>query len=272
MLRRRAAVVLAAATLTLAAAGTALAVPIGDFEGGSLDGWDVAPSAPTGKSIASVPGTGQTLGGQPLPPSNTSGTNSLEFIGPQNGFWGPRSRNLVAAPVDRNALATSNRLQWDETMSGVGLSGGNAGFTGFAQSNEVAITLFAPDGPDADTNPDINLFIQKNFTAANGTDTKAHGAQWAGDNGTRTLGWDLTTFTADDPTTVAVDLKTVAQLVTDHPEIVDSHIWMTAQAGNDPNAGDAHFFFDNVQLVPEPATLGLAAMALPAMLRRRRGR
>jgi hypothetical protein len=157
-------------------------------------------------------------------------------------------------------------------MTGAGLSGGNASYAGFAQANEVAVTLFAPDGPDADTTADINLFLQKNFAAAGVSDSKGHQAQWSGDDGTRTLVYNLAAFTADDPTTAAVDQKTVSQLLADHPEIGDATIWITSQLGNDANAGDGQFWFDNIQLnpVPEPATIGLMALAAPALLRRRR--
>lgn len=259
------------------ATGGALTIPlvsfgvvIGDFEAGSTDGFNPSPSAPAGATAVSVPGTGQTLGGFPLPASNTLGANSLEVQVAQGGFWGIRSRNLVSAPADRQALIDNSSLAFDLTMSGVGLSGGNASYAGFAQSNELAVTMFAPDGPDADANPDINLFIQRNFGTGGGTDSMGQNAGWNGQDGTRTISYNLGLFTADDPTTPAADPKTVAQLIADHPELVEVTLWFVAQSGGDPNAGDAHFFFDNVRLVPEPASLGLLGLLAPALLRRRR--
>jgi len=253
--------VLAAAVAagTLALSSASYGYVLGNFETGT-DGF-AAISTP-GASVTTVSGTGNTLGAK-----------SLQLTQPQGQFWGIKSPSL-ASGANRAALQAAATYSVDLTMTAAGLSGGNATYAGFAQANEVAVTLFAPDGPDADTNPDINLFIQRNFAAAGVSDSKGHSAQWSGDNGTRTLVYDLTKFRADDPTTPVVDAneKTVAQLLADHPEISDATVWITSQLGGDANAGDGLFWFDNIQLnpVPEPATIGLMALAAPALLRRRR--
>jgi hypothetical protein len=202
--------------------------------------------------------------------SATSGTRYLAVNMPQSQFWGQRSRNLVTDPLDRAAMIDNPFLEYDMTLNGMALSGGNPSFAGFAQSNEIAITMFAPDGPDPDSNADINLFIQRNFTAAGVSDSLGLATQWNGVDGPRHIVWNLNAFTENDPTTPANDPKTVSQLLTDHPEIVELTIWNTAQAGNDPNAGNADFFFDTYQVTPEPGSLSLAALLLPGLLRRRR--
>jgi hypothetical protein len=230
---------------------------LADFESGA-QGYN-----PTGGGITT---TVIVAGSQPG--SNvgdaTTPTHVLDVNVPQGGFWGPRSRNLVTDPNDRAALIANNRLEYDMTLNGVALSGGNPSFAGFAQSNELAITMFAPD-PGG-----INLFIQRNFGSGGATDSLNQNAGWNGIDGTRHITWNLSMFTADDPTTSAADIKTVAQLIADHPELTEVTIWNVAQSGNDPNAGNADFFFDSYTLTPEPGPMALMVLLMPSLLRRAR--
>jgi len=118
----------------------------------------------------------------------------------------------------------------DLTLIGTELSGDGTAFAGFAQSNELAITLFGAGAGPGGT--DLNLFIQKQWAGLSGagvSDSKNHAAQWAGDDGTRTLVWDLTKFTANDPNTGTT--KSVAQFLAAYPGITDGKIAFVAQAG-----------------------------------------
>ena len=247
----------AAGALGLASASmAALPAVIGNFETPALDAWgtDGGPGSPT----LSQGTVGVTLG-----------SASLKATNPQGGFWGPATGNLVA--TNRADLQAAARLSLDLTLIGTELSGDGTAFSGFAQSNELAITLFgAGIGPGGG---DLNLFIQKQWGGLSGaglTDSKNHAAQWAGDDGTRTLVWDLTKFTANDPNTGTT--KSVAQFLAAYPGITDGKIAFVAQAGGGTGA-TTNFYFDNVRLtdVPEPgslAVLGLGGLTL--VMRRRR--
>ena len=138
----------------------------------------------------------------------------------------------------------------------------------------MAITLFSPSAGS-----NINLFIQKSFSGLVGagiSDSLGQSAGWNGVDGTRTLTWDLTKFTATDPHDGQI--KSVAQFLAQYPDIVDSKIAFVEQSGNGTaTQGPARFYFDNVKLngipdVPEPASLGLILAGAPLLaVRRRRG-
>jgi hypothetical protein len=243
-------VFLLSVTFLFDARAAAQVVVIGDFEG-STDGYG---SGSGDATLTSVTGPGVTLG-----------TNSLQVQFPAaqtSAFWGPKTGNLLTA--HRNDLIAAQRVAFDLTMIGTEINGGEA-FSGFAQANELAVTLFSDGGA-------INLFIQRNAFAGGLIDSLGFGGQWSGTDGTRTLSWDLTRFTADDPTTPPGDIKTVGQLLADHPEMVEATIWVPTQYGGVGTAGPHNFYFDNYRLIiPEPASAALLALALPALgLRRRR--
>jgi len=232
----------------------ALPAVIGNFETAALDAWgtDGGPGSP----VLSQATTGATLA-----------THSLKAVNPQGGFWGPATGNLVA--TNRADLQAASRLSVDMTMIGTEMSGDGSAFTGFAQSNEMTVQLFgAGVGPGG---TDLNLFIQKQFSGlagAGGSDSKNHAAQWAGDDGTRTLVWDLTKFTANDPNTNTT--KSVAQFLATYPGITDGKIDFVEQIGGGVAPGA--FYFDNVVLsgVPEPTSLGLLAIGASTLVVRRR--
>ncbi|CAN5504453.1 hypothetical protein BH09PLA1_BH09PLA1_11420 [soil metagenome] len=235
----------------------ALPAVIGNFETAALDAWgtDGGPGAP----VLSQGTLGVTLG-----------SSSLKSVNPQGSFWGPATGNLVGS--NRLDLQNAQRLSVDITMLSAEINGGSGSFDGFAQSNEMVITLFGTGaGPGGS---DLNLFIQKSFgnlAGAGVSDSKGHAAQWAGDDGTRTLVWDLTKFTANDPNT-GTD-KSVAQFLAAYPAITDGKIAFVEQfGGGSATVGPGAFYFDNVVLraVPEPATLGFLAVAAPMLAMRRR--
>lgn len=242
----------------LASIASAQQVVIGNFEDSTVDGWGTAGGP--GNPVLSSVSTGATLG-----------TGALKSVNPQGSFWGPTTGNLI--PTFRDALIGATTLQFDLTMIGSEINGGSGSFDGFAQSKEIAVTMFAPDGPDPDTNPDVNIFAQRgNFGAL----TEVHSlaphnvGEWNGVDGTRTLIWNLQVVTATDPADGLT--KPIGQILANHPEVVDAKIAIVEQfGGGTATVGDGAFFFDRVILnVPEPTTLALAVLAAPAILRRRR--
>jgi hypothetical protein len=249
---RRGLVGLAVAGAVAAGTNRVMAYDLANFEGG-IQGYNPAPSGGATTSVI-VAGSqpGSSVGDATTP------THVLDVNVPQGNFWGQRSRNLVTDANDRAALIANNKLEYDMTLNQVALSGGNPSFAGFAQSNELAVTMFSPSG--------INLFIQRNFGTGGATDSLNQNAQWNGVDGTRHITWNLTNFTANDP--LGGGTKTVAQLLIDHPDISEVTIWNVAQSGNDPNAGNADFFFDSYVLTPEPGSLALLGLLAPAVMRR----
>jgi len=213
----------------------------------------------------------------------TLGSHVLEADNPQGSFWGPATFNLVGSSTYRTALQTATTLSLDLTLNNSDINGGAPGFNGFAQSNELAITLFAPTGGPSGG---LNFFIQENWGAAGISDSSGQSAGWNGVDGTRTLVWDLTKFTATDPNTRSA--KTVGQFLATYPDISDAKIAFVEQTGGGTaTVGPAAFFFDNVKLidassnatvigdfepVPEPGSLVLLGLAIPGLFVARRYR
>ena len=173
-------------------------------------------------------------------------------------------------------MTNATTLSYSLTLNSSDLNGGSGSFGGFAQDNELAITLFAnPGGPSGG----LNLFIQEPWSTAGLTDSSGQSATWSGVDGTRTLVWDLTKFTAVDPNTRTT--KTVGQFLAAYPDIVDSKIGFVEQTGGGSPVGNPTFFWDNVNLidasshatvigdfepVPEPTSLALMGLAIPALV------
>jgi PEP-CTERM motif len=233
-------------------AHTSFGVVIADFETGTLDSWNTdgtfnAPSPTLTQSSTGV----------------TSGSFSLSAQqGTPGNFWGPATGNLIGEGFG-SALQNASTLSYSLTLNSISLNGGSGSFGGFAQDNVIAITLFGPG---------INLFIQENFSAVAGdTDSSGKNATWSGVDGTRTITWSLSQFTAVDPTTS--NTETVSQILANNPGITDAKIGFAEQTGG--SAGSPVFFFDNVQLnpVPEPSTIALAGFGgIAALLAIRRNR
>ena len=192
-----------------------------------LDGWeDVVPNPPN-TVLSSVRGIGVT-----------QGTGALRVEVPQSttepAFWGIRSPNVV------DLLRTgATQLSYDMTLTGIELNGGSFGpagdpdnsFNGFAQSNELAVVIAAPSGG----------FIQRNFIAGGATDSlsaASQGGQWHGLDGTRTITWDLTLFTAANG-------QSLADFITAN-NATEARFWLPTQ-GSDSNGnqGPMRFYFDN---------------------------
>lgn len=235
---------------SLGLVATSHAVLIGDFEDSTLDGWgsDGGPGSPT----LSQSTTGVTHGG-----------SSLKSVIAQNSFWGPATGNLIT--LHRSDLQNATTLSFDLTLNGADLNGGSGSYNGFAQSNEMAITLFSPS-----SGSNLSLFIQKNWTAAGVSDSLNQNAGWNGVDGTRKLTWDLTKFTAVDPTDSQT--KTVAQLLAAHSDISDAKIAFVEQFNGTSAIGPGAMYFDNVSLnpVPEPASMAVLGLGALGLLRRRR--
>ena len=250
MPRGRVAALLCAAVVGLASVAVGQNVVIGDFEDPGLDAWGTAGGP--GSPVLSQSTIGATLG-----------SSSLRSANPQGAFWGPTTGNLVTS--FRNELAAAQQLRFDLTMIGTEINGGSGSFDGFAQSKELAVTLFAPSG--------LNIFAQRNsfgaLTEISGLPAHNVG-EWNGVDGTRTLIWNLRLVTAVDPADGLT--KPVGDILANHPEITEAKIAIVQQfGGGTAPVGPGSFFFDNVVLVvPEPTSLALAAISLPALLIRRR--
>ena len=158
-------------------------------------------------------------------------TPQFENEGDPNPFWGFRSPNVA-----EQLRAGVTTLSYDLTLINRQLNGGDFGggaddsFNGYAQSNELAVVI-----------PATGAFIQRNFTTGNATDSMGLGAQWSGRDGTRTITWDLTTFTAPNGQSLAQYLAA--------NNATEAYFWFVTQ-GDDTNGnvGPMRFFWDNFAL------------------------
>jgi hypothetical protein len=163
--------------------------------------------------------------------SHGGGALRVEVQPDVDAFWGVRSGNVI--DLLRSGLSN---LSYEMTLNNVELNGGAFGggadnsFTGYAQSNELAIVINAPSGG----------FIQRNFADA-GSDSIGQGAAWNGVDGTRTITWDLTRFTSNGMSIQDFINTTGA---------TDARIWLVTQGAGDTNGsvGPMRFYFDNFEL------------------------
>jgi hypothetical protein len=249
----------------------------------------LAPSAPAqvvldGWGSAGSVGNPPPVYSQSTTTGVTVGAGALKTLNPQGGFWGPSTGNLATEGFF-NALRDAARITFDVTLNSTELSGDGSNFTGFAQTNELSIQLFSNAGGTLPNG--INVFSQRAWASPGDTDSKNHNATWSGDNGTRTITFDLTTFTGTDATDNQT--KTISQMMTQHPDISFVKINFVQQIGGGVAPGA--FYWDNVRLlnasggtlalignfepVPEPTSLAFAGLAVPALVfaaRRRRAR
>jgi hypothetical protein len=127
-----------AAALGLMPGGYCFAVVIGNFEGGSLDGWIPAPSQSYTPGLTSVVGIGNTLG-----------QSSLAIDNSANDFWGP-AVNVLGSHTTADLIG--NRfLTLDATFRGI-----EGDVAGYGQVTTMAINdgtgYFQQHGNSAGTN------------------------------------------------------------------------------------------------------------------------
>ena len=185
-----------------------------------LDGWeDITTNPPdTVLSVSTTFGVSQGKGALRVDVDNGVGA-----------YWGIRSPNIV------DLLAAGvTEFGYDLTLDNKELNGGAYGgngddsFNGYAQNNELAVQISTP----------TNGFIQRDFGTAHGTDSLNTNATWSGVNGTRTITWDLTTFTSEG-------MSISDFIATHHPN--DAHFWLVTQgADTNGHVGPMRFYFDNM--------------------------
>jgi hypothetical protein len=222
---------------------------IGNFETLSLDNWDTAGTYGTAPVLSQ-----STIG-------VTLGSYSLASQVAQGAYWGPATGNLATEGL-LGDLETASTLSYSLTLNSVALNGGSGSFSGYAQDNAVAINLW-----DNTTATSYNL--QEAFsTGAGDTDSLNQNAGWNGVDGTRTLTWNLSSFTAGG--------LTVSQIIAAHPgdSFNSCYITFVEQAGGGSPVGGPTFYFDDVQLnqVPEPTSLALAGLGVAGLFGLRRFR
>ena len=200
----------------------------GTTTGPMLDGFADVPNAPD-EVLSLTNAFGVTTPG---------GALRVDVPQGQNAFWGIQTPNIVD-----QLKAGATTFSYDMTLLNQELNGGSYdptsgddSFNGYAQSNEIAVVLAIPSGG----------FIQRNFAAGGATDSMDLGAQWSGQDGTRTITWDLTKFTDAAGTSLA-DLITANNAT-------EAHIWLPLQGGDaNGNQGPMRFYFDNFVVGGAPA-------------------
>jgi hypothetical protein len=192
-------------------------------------------------TVDSVPGAVPTLA-----PGITQGSGALRVEVPQeptasgqHAYWGLRTGNVVDL-LGYGAQTYSFDVTFiGKELNGGSFSGADNSFTGFAQSNQIAINL--SDG----------TWIQKSLDEV-GTDDTGMGGQWGGVDRTHHLTWDLNWFTTSDG-------SSLRDYIAGH-NITGAWIWMVTQGWeNNPatangTQGPLRYYFDNFEL-SAPKTL-----------------
>jgi hypothetical protein len=257
-------------------AATTRAQVIGNFETPSLDNFGTDGGAAT--VVNSRPlsyaqsSTGVTLNSHSLAVGSISGE-----------FWGPATGNLVSEGF-LAAMSTQPKLSYDLTMIGSAMfTGGNPSAGNFALSNELAVEISWSSGGALTTNG--STFLQQNASSTHGNATDSLVATqsdvgiWTGVDGTRTITWNFANFKMLVPGFNGNASASFQQfLQTFSTQITDLKIDFVQLIGDRSNDDDLDtptgaypgtMFWDNIQLIPEPASLGcLALMGLLALRRR----
>jgi len=210
-MKKRGLFAMAATVLLVSSSVHAADIVFGDFETGFDD------FAPRQGSILS---TSTQFG-------VTRGLQSLAVNRNATGFWGLASSNVISVSRDNFLAATS--VSFDLTMLASQLGSDGATFEGFAQVNEFVI------------NDTGGAFVQRNFGSGLGTDTFGRNGQWGGQDGTRTLTWNLDNYPAP-PSAPGLTYK---QHLTNNPQITGVVFWVPVQAGGTGVSSSATFYFDN---------------------------
>jgi hypothetical protein len=188
----------------------------------------------------------------------TQGSSALRVDVPQRSgaYWGIRSGNV--ADLLRSG---ATQLSYDMTLIGRELNGGFAGtdnsFSGWAQGNDLAIAMNGGVG-----------WVEFDSFAQGGIDSRGLGAQWAGQDGPRTISWDLT------------QLRPGGQSLAEHiaaNNITEARLILVTQGSSgdvgdppvaEPTQGPMRFYFDNIALAGDtvPSTV-VADFDAPAITR-----
>jgi hypothetical protein len=161
-------------------------------------------------------------------------------------------------------------------------TGSNTPVNNFAQSNQLGIQIAWSSGGALTTGS--TTFLQKTSVSGNANDslmaTQSSAGEWNGIDGTRTITWDfskfmmrVTGFNGNNPAPFQQFLQAFATQITD---LKIDFVQQVGDQSNDDNPDTISgtypttFFWDNVQLVPEPASLGGVALIGLLGLRRRR--
>ena len=208
-----------------------------------LDGFSDASGAPV-TVLTTVGGVPDTIPGVNEPV--TQGTGALRVDVPQNSgaYWGFQSPNV--ADLLRGG---AQKLEYDLTLIGRELNGGSFtatdnAFSGYAQSNRLAISL--GDG----------TWIERDFPTA-GSDNMGLSGEWRGQDITQHVTWDLTQFLAPGDVPLA-DYITANN-------ITDARILFVTQgedAKDAPTQGPMRFYFDNFVMTRLPPPNSAAFQSL----------
>jgi hypothetical protein len=225
---------------------------IGNFETPALDNWDTDGTYGTPPTL-SQSAIGVTLGSYSLASKNAQGS-----------YWGPATGNLITEGLI-GSLETASTLSYSLTLDSVWLNGGSGSFNGYAQNNAMAINLYGGTVP-------TSYNFQEAFSTGSGdTDSSGQNATWNGVDGTRTISWNLSSFT--------VGGLTVAQVIAANGGVSafsSAYVTFVQQTGGaSAPVGGATFYFDNVLLtqpVPEPTTIALTGLGIAGLLGIRRKR